>query len=86
MQALADGLDAMVPEVPTIRSYRHGPDLGITEGAWDYAVVAEFETTADYRTYVAHPVHVDVVTTLVRPILGDIARVQLGPGAVVSDA
>lgn len=81
VQAFADGLDAMVPKVPTIRGYRHGRDLGVTEGAWDYAVVAEFDSVADYRAYAAHPVHVDVSTTLVRPIIGELARVQLGPSA-----
>lgn len=74
--ALGAALDAMVPEVPTIRSYRHGPDLGLAEGTWDYAVVATFDDVEGFRTYRDHPAHGAVIEAHVRPILAEVARVQ----------
>lgn len=74
--ALGAALDAMVPLVPTIRSYRHGPDLGVGDGNWDYALVATFEDTDGFRAYRDHPAHVAVVEEHVRPILAEVARVQ----------
>ncbi len=75
--ALGAALDAMVPEVPTIRSYRHGADLGLAEGNWDYAVVATFDDENGFVAYRDHPVHVAVVDGHVRPILAEAARVQV---------
>lgn len=76
--ALSAALDAMVPEVPTIRSYRHGADLGLAEGNWDYAVLATFDDVEGFRAYRDHPAHVAVVETHVRPILAEAARAQVG--------
>lgn len=75
--AFGAALDAMVPDVPTIRDYRHGPDLGLADGTWDYAVVATFDDVEGLRAYLDHPVHVAVVDGHVRPILAEAARVQI---------
>ena len=62
--------------VPTVQSFDCGADLGITDGAWDYAVVAEFSSLADYSTYATHPDHVAIVEHVVKPMITDAARIQ----------
>ena len=36
---------------------RHGPDLGDRASNADYAVLSEFDTVADFYTYLDHPAH-----------------------------
>jgi hypothetical protein len=77
IEAVATGLTEMVPEVPSIRAYSHGPDLVLGEGRWDYAVVADFDDPAGYQAYVDHPAHQRVATECIAPIRADRAHVQL---------
>jgi hypothetical protein len=77
---LTAGLDALPPAIPEIRSYEHGRDLGVTPGTWDYALVAEFATLDDQRTYRDNPVHQKLIRELVEPITTDRAAVQLDLG------
>ena len=76
VQALADGLDGMPGAVGTMLDYRHGPDAGINEGTYDYAVVGDFATPADYRAYVDHPDHLALRRDLLEPILAERAVIQ----------
>ena len=75
--ALRAGLDRMPTEVPSVRSYSHGPDLGLGEGRWDYAVVAEFDDAAGYEAYVDDPAHDAVRRDLLGPLVADRGHVQL---------
>ena len=51
-----------LPElIGTIREYRFGPDLGLTEGAGDFAIVAVFDDADGWRAYRDHPSHLEVV-------------------------
>ena len=77
---LTAGLDALPPAIPEIRRYEHGRNLGVTPGTWDYALVAEFATLDDQRTYRDHPVHQKLIRELVEPITTDRAAVQLDLG------
>ena len=77
VQAFSDALTDMVPKIDVIRTYEHGPDLGAAEGTYDYAVIAGFDSVEDYHTYSGHPVHVHVVETYAKPIVGGSVRVQL---------
>jgi hypothetical protein len=54
-------LGELPAEIDSIRSYRFGPDLGLTEGAGDFAVVAEFDDADGWRTYRDHPRHRELV-------------------------
>ena len=69
-------LAALPGSIDVLAAFRHGRDLDLTEGAWDYAVVADFATADDYHAYATHPRHVEVVTTTIRPILAEAARIQ----------
>lgn len=57
VRRVREGLDALPPVIEQIRSYVHGPDLGVTEGNFDYVLVADFDSEADFLVYRHHPVH-----------------------------
>lgn len=71
------GLAALPGVIPQIETYQFGGDLGILEGAWDYAVVADFEDESAFAAYSNHPRHVVVVETIVRPLISEAARIQI---------
>ena len=54
-------LEELPAAIDSIHSYRFGSDLGLTEGAGDFAVVAEFDDVDGWRTYRDHPRHRAVV-------------------------
>ncbi|MGI9641736.1 MAG: Dabb family protein [Acidimicrobiia bacterium] len=72
-----DAALARIPAlVPNVTSFDSGADVGVTDGAWDYAVVAEFASAADYAAYATHPDHVAIVERVVKPKITDAARIQ----------
>jgi hypothetical protein len=75
--AVRAGLDRMPAEVPSIRSYEHGPDLALGPDRWDYAVVATFDDAEGYHAYVDHPSHQAVAQELIAPIRAERAHAQL---------
>ncbi len=76
--AVTEGLEALIDVIPEIRGYRVGPDLGLNEGNHHYALVADFETEADYVAYRDHPAHLAVIAERIRPILAARTAVQFG--------
>jgi hypothetical protein len=74
--AVVEGLRSLPAQIPELVDYRVGPDAGITDGSYDFAVVADFAEEADFPRYRDHPAHQAVATGLVRPILADRATVQ----------
>jgi hypothetical protein len=52
------GLDALPAQIPQIRTFAHGSDVGVSEGNFDYVVVADFDSVQDWRTFREHPAHV----------------------------
>ena len=76
-RAVADALNALPAQIPQIRSYRVGTDAGVAaQGNADLAVVADFDDLDGYFVYRDHPVHKDVITRLILPILASRAAVQ----------
>src|SRR4051794_35828734 len=75
-QAVLDGLATLPAQIPELRSYEFGADLGISDGNFDLAVVADVDDADAYRVYASHPAHVAVITERIRPILADRAAVQ----------
>lgn len=59
--ALVARLEQLPGLIDVIRSYRFGPDLGLTAGGGDFAIVAEFDDADAWRTYRDHPRHQEVV-------------------------
>jgi Stress responsive A/B Barrel Domain len=74
--AVQDGLAGSPAAIPVIRSFVFGPDAGAAQGNFDFALVADFDSREDYLAYQQHPVHVEFVTSSVRPIAEARAAVQ----------
>jgi hypothetical protein len=74
------GLSALPLEIDVIRSYVHGSDVGVSEGNFDYAVVADFDNVADFRTYRDHPQHVLLIAELIKGFVTDRAAIQYQTG------
>jgi hypothetical protein len=64
-----EGLRPLPSQIPCIRAYRFGRDLGIQAGNADFAVVADFEDEEALRSYAEHPVHVAVVEERIHPLV-----------------
>jgi Stress responsive A/B Barrel Domain len=60
---------------PGMLSFSVGSDLGLREGNWSMAIVADFATEADYRVYDEDPEHNRLRAELA-PMVDEIARVQ----------
>jgi hypothetical protein len=71
-----DTLDALPEQIPQIRGYVHGTDVGVSEGNFDYAIVADFDRVDDWRSYRDHPAHVLFVEELVTGHVANRAAVQ----------
>jgi hypothetical protein len=70
---IQDGFRAMNP--PGCVSYTLGDDLGLREGNWSFAIVADFEDEAAYRAYDAEAEH-NRLRGRLAPHVESIARAQ----------
>ncbi len=70
------GLAALPPQIPQIRAYSFGADLGINQGTADYALVADFASVEDYKTYSKHPAHLAFLREVSAPMLDSYQSVQ----------
>jgi hypothetical protein len=73
---IRDALNELPAVIPEIRSYTLGPDLGVGQGTWDIALVAEFDDTAAWKVYDEHPQHAQVRSELILPLVADRATVR----------
>ena len=48
-------LDALARESGTVRSFRHGPNVGMRPGNADYCLVADFDNIDGWQVYDQHP-------------------------------
>lgn len=71
--AALTGLPAQIPE---ILGYHFGPDAGIDDGNWDFAVAADVADEAAYAVYRDHPAHRAVLVDVIRPRIAARAAVQ----------
>lgn len=76
IDAITDHLRTLPGEISELEAYRFGPDTGVTEGSWDYAVAADFIDREGYTTYRDHPAHRNLVTDVIEPVLEEVVRVQ----------
>ncbi len=75
-QRLVAELNALAPTLPGVRAYHAGPDAGIIEGNFDFAVVGDFDDADSYLAYRDHPAHQDIIGRLSRPYTKARASVQ----------
>jgi hypothetical protein len=75
-QRVLDELSRLPSVVPTLRSYEFGPDLGVNEGSFDFAVSASFEDLDGYLAYRDNPEHRAMIRDHITPITLERAAVQ----------
>jgi heme-degrading monooxygenase HmoA len=75
-QRAAEELRALPPLMTGLRSFHVGPDAGIVEGTFDFALVADFEDAESYLAYRNHPAHRAVVEQVINPIAKERVAVQ----------
>lgn len=75
-QSVEDRLKALPGLIPEIKNYRLGPDAGLVEGNFDFALVADFDSVEGFQTYQGHPEHLQVVQETIRPNISARAAVQ----------
>lgn len=75
-QQFAAELTALAATLPGLRAYRAGPDVGINEGNFDFAVVADFDDADSYAGYRDSPGHQDIIRRFSRPNTKSRAAVQ----------
>jgi hypothetical protein len=76
VDAAEAALAALPAQIDVLVDYKFGSDLGLTDGSWDFVVVADVADAADFATYRDHPAHRAVVTNFMAPIIDKGARVQ----------
>jgi hypothetical protein len=76
IESVTEALGTLPAQIEVLRKFRFGPNAGITDGAWDYAVVAVLDDADAYAAYRDHPAHVAVLRDFVNPIISEVARIQ----------
>lgn len=76
IDAVTTALRALPAKIPEIRSFRFGPDVGVSEGNWDDAVVADVDSIEDHTVYRDHPDHRAVIGNELAAIRADRVAVQ----------
>jgi hypothetical protein len=76
IEAAMIALSTLPDQIDVLRKFRFGPDAGITEGAWGFAVVALLDDADDYAIYRDHPAHVAVLRDSIAPLISEAARIQ----------
>jgi hypothetical protein len=62
--------------VPSVRAFASGPDAGLAQGNFDFAVSADFDDEAGYFAYRDDPGHREIVQRYILPITAQRAAVQ----------
>jgi len=75
VQASAEGFAGMRDSIDVVRSMYFGPDLGLMDGTFDYAMVADFDSVEDWHAYRDHPDHIAFFQRFGH-LAADVARVQ----------
>ncbi len=70
-------LAALPGLVPSLRSYRFGPNVGPAATNQQFAVVATFDDLAGWTEYDTHPEHVRVKTEHMVPYIESRAVIQI---------
>jgi hypothetical protein len=76
-QQIAAELAELRPRLAGNHSLYAGPDIGLIDGNYDFAVVADFDDADTYLGYRNHPEHQDIIKRLSAPITKERVSVQL---------
>jgi hypothetical protein len=75
-QQVAEELAKLPSVVSSIRAFAAGPDAGLGQGNFDFAVSADFDDEAGFFAYRDDPGHRDVVQRYILPITAQRTAVQ----------
>jgi hypothetical protein len=75
-QQVAKELMTLPPLLSGLRAFQVGPDAGIIEGNFDFAVVADFDDAESYLGYRHHPAHRAIIEQVTSPITRERATIQ----------
>lgn len=75
-ESLAEALGRLPDAIPAIQTFRYGPDAGLSDENFDFAVVADFSDAEGYVLYRDHPAHRAVIAECIRPIVAARVAVQ----------
>ncbi|WP_436795050.1 Dabb family protein [Actinospongicola halichondriae] len=73
---IVEALRALPGQIPALRQYVVGADVGKSDGNATVAIVADFDDWDGYVTYRDHPAHVAVGVEKVAPVLAGRGAVQ----------
>jgi len=77
IDAVRVAVAALPSQIPEIRAYSFGSDVGAVAGNAHFAIVADFDDLDAWDRYQRHPAHQALLADRVRPILAARAAVQL---------
>ena len=75
-RTVEERLNALPGVIAEIKDYHVGPDAGINDDNYDFAVVADFADRAGFFAYRDHAAHRAVVEEGIRPIMSTRVAVQ----------
>ena len=75
IEQMGRGFAELAKVVSGIRRFEFGPDLGLEDTTLDYALVIDFDTVNDWRSYREHPEHVAFANRFM-PLIEKAERVQ----------
>jgi hypothetical protein len=73
---LVTELTGLAPKLAGLRSYHCGPDVGLIQGNFDFAVVADFDDADAYLAYRSNAEHQEIISRLSGPHAKSRASVQ----------
>ena len=77
VEEVEQALRKLRSELTGLRDYRFGTDIGLVEGNWDFAVVADLHDEAAFQRYASNAEHRRIISELIAPIRAERASVQL---------
>ncbi len=75
-QRVAAELRRLPALLPVLRAYHVGADIGLVEGNFEFAAVADFDDLAGFVTYRDDPEHRAIIAEFISPIAAQRAAVQ----------
>jgi len=76
LESLSEGLSRLAQRISEISTYTYGGDLGLRDGNFDFAVVADFKNAEDFAGYVNHNDHVAFVRDQLTPVVAERVALQ----------
>jgi len=76
LESLSEGLSVLAQSISAISSYSYGRDLGLREGNYDFAVVADFENAEALASYAKHPAHLAFIQDQLTPVVAERVALQ----------